>query len=86
MAARQRAFVAVSEGSVRFEEVRTKTAPERVDAVLDGVDPDRVQFRVLVQGRPDRTVSATYLKYAPLFAPEAFNERAAEVLAGVRVT
>ena len=87
VAARQRVLQAVSEGSARFQEVQTKTAPGRVDAVLDGVDPrGQVQFRILVQGRPDRTVTATYFNYVPFLASDAFTERADEVLAGVIVT
>lgn len=85
VAVRQRSFLTLSEGAARFEEVRAKTAPGRVDVVLDGIVSDQVQFRVLLQGRPDRTVSATYLEYAPLSAGDAFSARANEVLAGVRV-
>lgn len=86
VAARQRVLLTVSGGAARFEELRSDTVPGRVDVAFDGVDPKaEVQFRFLAQGRPDRVVTATYHKYSPLLSRDAFDPRAALVLAGVKV-
>jgi hypothetical protein len=82
----QEALRRLSGEDIVFSEVITEERDGGIDVTFAALDEThQVQVRVLVCARPNRLVTLSFNKYAPLVSADEFSRRASQVRAGLRV-